>query len=292
MAKEFSPFEIDFDRCRLDLVEFQSLLDEFRHGVLKERGHVLAFFRDHINLAALVGHVDRNIGHVDRIAYEFDFFGDYAADLAVGDTGARQYCFVEFENAAPDGIFKKAGKKATPEWSSRFDHGYSQIIDWFWKLHDLAQTHSGRARFGHVNSFNDFGLLVIGWSDTLAPVERERLDWRRSRVVVDSRKVHCMTYDELDEDLDFQLKRYAPAALVDSLSPDVAGPNPPRKLSRRHLPRKFGRKSGRRPSGWAAEGSEPPAASDESAPSGGEVRPDGGEAPHPGGGPPTAAPEF
>ncbi len=149
MAKAFSPIEIDFERCRADLVAFGSLLERFRSEELKEREYILEFFRMHRNLAALVGCVDRNIGHVDRIAYEFDFFGDYAADLAIGDSRKREYCFVEFENAAADSIFKKVGKKATLEWSNRFDHGYSQIIDWFWKLHDLARTDTGQARFGH-----------------------------------------------------------------------------------------------------------------------------------------------
>jgi hypothetical protein len=235
MTKEFARIEIDFNRCRDDLVAFKSLLDEFDSGTLGER-RILAFFREHQNLAALVGHVDRNIGRVDRLAYEFDLFGDYAADLVVGDSSKREYCFVEFEAAAPDSIFKKVGKKTTLEWSPRFDHGYSQLIDWLWKLHDMATTDSGRARFGHLNSFNYYGLLVVGRSKGLSPLEQERLNWRRRRVVVDSRMIHCMTFDELHEDLSFQLDRYGPAALADvEESPRKgrgAGPVPPAESGR------------------------------------------------------------
>ena len=243
MAKGFTQVGIDFDQCRLDLVEFKSLLDQFRHGTLKEREHVVKFFRDHQNLAALIGYVDRKVGRVDRIAYEFDFFGDYTADLAVGDSKRGEYCFVEFEEAGPNSIFKKAGKKATLEWSDRFDHGYSQIIDWFWKLHDLARTNAGQARFGHPESFDYYGLLVIGRSDGFADFEKDRFEWRRKRVVVDSRTVHCMTFDELYDDLEFQLERYAPAALVDSGRARLTGPGRGRSLPKK----KFGWKPGSRP---------------------------------------------
>jgi hypothetical protein len=33
------------------------------------------------------------------------------------------------EDGRRDSIFKRAGTKANPEWSSRFDHGFSQIVD-------------------------------------------------------------------------------------------------------------------------------------------------------------------
>jgi hypothetical protein len=163
----------------------------------------------------MIGHIAPEIANVDRIAYEFDFFGDYAADLALGDSRKHEYCFVELENAAHDSIFRRVGRKSTLEWSPRFDHGYSQIIDWFWKLHDMARTTTGRARFGDASSFNYYGLLVIGRSRGLAPMELDRLDWRRKKVLVDSKHVYCMTYDELLEDLAFKLEKYGPAAVAD-----------------------------------------------------------------------------
>jgi antiviral defense system Shedu protein SduA len=155
------------------------------------------------------------IVNVDRIAYEFDFFGDYAADLAVSDSKRRAYCFIEFENAAPDSIFVKAGKKSSLEWAKRFDKGYSQIIDWFWKLDDLAHTGTAQARFDNATSFDYHGLLVVGRSQGLQPLERARLNWRRTKVIVDSRHVHCLTFDEFYEDLAFKLEKYGAAAIAD-----------------------------------------------------------------------------
>src|SRR5713226_4122613 len=84
--KHFEPFEIDFDRCRVELAALKELLDQFEAGTLKERKHVLSFFSKNRHVAALIGHLAPDIASVDRLAFEFDFFGDYAADLAVGDS--------------------------------------------------------------------------------------------------------------------------------------------------------------------------------------------------------------
>jgi Domain of unknown function (DUF4263) len=213
--KHFEPFDIDFDRCRVELAAFKELLDEFEAGILEERRHILSFFSRNRHVSALIGHLAPDIANVDRLAFEFDFFGDYAADLALGDSKKKEYCFVEFENAAPDSIFRKVGDKQTLEWAPRFDHGYSQIIDWFWKLHDMARTDTGRARFAHAESFNYYGLLVVGRSKGLGPLELERLNWRRKKVLVDSRHIFCMTFDELYEDLSFKLEKYGLAGVVD-----------------------------------------------------------------------------
>jgi hypothetical protein len=174
--KHFDVFQIDFDQCRLELSALKGLLAQFEAATLREREDVLRFFRDHRHVAALAGHLMPTIFHVDRLAYEFDFFGDYAADLAVGDSKRGAYCFIEFENAAPDSIFVKAGKKSGLEWARRFDNGYSQIIDWFWKLHDRVKSETARARFDDRASIDDYGVLVIGRSAGLQPLERAR-DW-------------------------------------------------------------------------------------------------------------------
>ncbi len=173
--KHFDAFRIDFDKCRSELGALKDLLKKFEATTLQERKHVLDFFRKNRHIAALAGHFMPSIVNVDRLAYEFDFFGDYAADLAVGDSKRGAYCFIEFENAAPDSIFVKAGKKSSLEWAKRFDKGYSQIIDWFWKLHEMAHTgrlkHASRMRprstitacssLGGVKAYNH--LNAQGW---------------------------------------------------------------------------------------------------------------------------------
>jgi Domain of unknown function (DUF4263) len=80
------------------------------------------------------------IANLDRIATEFDILGDHTADVAVGDSQSHQYCFIEFEDAATDSVFRKKGNKSTLEWSDRFDHGSSQIIDWLLWLENQRNT--------------------------------------------------------------------------------------------------------------------------------------------------------
>lgn len=207
--KEFDRIFIDYDQCRNQLSEFKALLDEHGAGELKER-RILSFFRENRHLAALVGQLASRIVTVDLIAYEFDLFGDFAADLALGDSRKGEYCFVEFENAGPDSIFKRVGAKSTKEWAPRFDHGYSQIIDWFWKLYDIDRSDTLHARFPREPTFDYQGVLVVGRTGGLSEFERKRLEWRRKRVMIDSRFIKCMTYDELHDDLRFQLEKAAP----------------------------------------------------------------------------------
>ena len=93
--------------------------------------------------------VSFNTINPDRIAFEFDVFGDHKADLAVGDSRRHQYCFIEFEDAAETSVLKKASK-VTPEWSPRSDHGTNQIIDWiYWLDNQRARprTYPGSARY-------------------------------------------------------------------------------------------------------------------------------------------------
>ena len=109
--KTFDSFSIDFNKCRIELVALLNLLEKFESRALKERSDVLDFFQKNRHIAALAGHFMPSIVNVDRIAYEFDFFGDYVADLAVGDSRRGAYCFIEFENAAHKQHLRKSWKE-------------------------------------------------------------------------------------------------------------------------------------------------------------------------------------
>jgi hypothetical protein len=77
------------------------------------------------------------------------------------------------------------------------------------------QARSAQARFDDAKTFDYYGVLVIGRSIRLKPLERDRLDWRRQRVIVDSRHVHCLTFDEFYDDFAFKLEKYSHAAAAD-----------------------------------------------------------------------------
>ena len=201
----FDNFSLSKKRAEEELGQFQQPLDTHSDTPLREREHVLPFFQNHRHVAALIGSCNSRIARVDRMAFEFDIFGDHKADHAVGDSQNHQYCFVEFEDATETSIFKKSAK-ATPEWSPRFDHGFSQIIDWILWLDNQRGTVPYTSRFD-APSIQFVAVLVIGRDRFLEkPLHRERLVWRSEQVVVASRKVNCITYDQLSRELSRRLK--------------------------------------------------------------------------------------
>jgi len=124
----------------------------------------------------------------DRIAWEYDIFGDFACDLVIGDWARREYCFVEFEDARSNSIFTRRSSKATREWGRRFEHGYSQIIDWYHKL-DTRPVPDLLSRFGHPEIRYE-AVLVIGRQRHLNEGEQQRLRWRSEKVAVNNKKNH------------------------------------------------------------------------------------------------------
>lgn len=206
--KAFEPFTLDLSAVRAELDELHELL---KSPELSERKDILPFFRRRKHLSAFLGSYNPKVLRFDRLAFEFDIFGDFVSDLAVGDSVTQQYCFVEFEDASRESIFQRRGRKETPEWASRFERGYSQIIDWFHVLDDLERTGQFKRRFGSEH-ISYVAVLAIGRSAHLDDACRQRLRWRYERVVVNSRHVSCITFDELYEDLSLKLQLITSAA--------------------------------------------------------------------------------
>ena len=91
--------------------------------------------------------------------------------------------------------------------------GYGQVIDWFYKLRAMTDTPDMEARFGK-RAIRCTGVLVIGRDQHMDAGERMRFDWRREHVVIDSKHIVCVTYDQLADDLMFRLDQYAMVAGV------------------------------------------------------------------------------
>ncbi|SPP92647.1 Shedu anti-phage system protein SduA domain-containing protein [Bradyrhizobium vignae] len=207
--KTFASHTFSFDDCAVQLDTFDGLL---RSKVeLSERDDILPFFKKNTQLASFISTYVPDIANPDRIAIEYDIFGDFACDLAIGDSTSKSYLLVEFEDAKPNSLFITAGKKATPEWAPRLEHGLSQVLDWFWKLGDMEKSDDYENRFGarHV-SFN--GLVVVGRDQQLEAREKIRLKWRQDHTVVHSKKVSVVTFDQLARDLRYRLSRYSQIA--------------------------------------------------------------------------------
>ncbi len=198
---DFQPHVFDWAACRQQVQELKALLEssaDLGEAVFQD------FFEPRLHLQALIGRYNSMLDLPDRRAWQYPIFGDFRCDFAIGDWTRKAYTFVEFEDARPNSLFVKQGKKATRAWSSRFDGGYSQIIDWFYKLQVMTDTPDMEARFGK-RSIRYTGVLIIGRDQHLQAGERLRLDWRQDHVVVNSKHVLCVTYDQLLEDLLFRL---------------------------------------------------------------------------------------
>ena len=202
--KGLDSFNLDIKKCLFELEEFEKLL--LNNKELKESKDILPFFKQRLHLSAFIGFYVPQIIRFNQIKHEFTFFGDFRADLAVGDSVNNTYCFIEFEDATEDSIFVEKGR-STSDWSPRFEHGFSQIIDWFWKIDDFNNTSEFRSIFGSEN-IEFCGILVIGRDDFLSDLETARLKWRLNKVLVDSRKVICRTFDQLARDTRNRLSRY------------------------------------------------------------------------------------
>jgi hypothetical protein len=188
---------------------------------LSERTDILPFFKAHPNLASLIGSFHAGAFPATVLKPELGLFGDYACDLAVGDHATGQFCFIEFENATADSLFKPAGAKGTPDWSPRLEHGLSQITDWFYLLAGNQHTPQFRSFF-HTDLADYSGLLVIGRDGFLTEDLRHRLRWRSQNTMVAGKHVWIVTFDELLAIIQVR---------VDLITAPAASPKPTRRKS-------------------------------------------------------------
>ena len=192
--KQCEPFAYNFEAYERELSEYQTLLSDKTE--LKEREDILPFFTSRPHLASQIATIHSSIVSTEKIAYEFDVFGDFKCDLAVGEPETHSYCFIEFEDATKDSLFVSRGKKYKSEFSPRLEHGFSQVVDWFYKLENLQNTLDMNERFGSYQIHYE-GLLIIGRDQFVSDAEMKRLKWRVNNTVINSKHIYCYTYDQL-----------------------------------------------------------------------------------------------
>jgi hypothetical protein len=200
---DFQAHTLDVAACLQQPQELKALLDSSA-DLAEAAFH--DFFEPRMHLRALVGLYNPALTSPDRVAWQYPIFGGFRCDFAIGDWARKAYTFVEYEDARPNSLFVKQGKRAVRAWSSRFDSGFSQVIDWFYQLQVMTDTPDMEARFGK-RSIRYTGELIIGRDQHLQAGERLRLEWRRDHVVVNSKHIVCVTYDQLLEDLLFRLDK-------------------------------------------------------------------------------------
>jgi len=204
LAQQFVRTKLDPKQCRVEIDELGALLAS--KSELSEQNDILPFFKGRQQLAAFISSYARNVGPATQLCFDYEFFGDYAADLVLGDKAYRQFCVIEFEDAGLQSIFKPSQNGKTRVWSPRFEHGFSQIIDWYTMLDDLKKSQRFNRDFGdgHIR-FS--AMLIIGRDAVLTDrYDQFRLDWRTDKVSVDSNNVICATFDQLHSHMDQHLR--------------------------------------------------------------------------------------
>jgi hypothetical protein len=224
MASVIEAITFDPMTFRKELKAFEKLLKS--KPSLSERADILPFFKKRKHLTAYIGTLYLNIAVATEVCFEFDITGNFKADVLLGSKMANQFCIVEFEPGEQHAIFKKQNRK-NPEWSYRFEHAFSQIVDWFWALEDEKDSKDFRATFGD-GEIAFASLLVIGRTASLDDAKKRRMAWRTKKVLIDSSKVICITFDDLYAALKEKYEFYASAAAIETST--TAPGLPPRSI--------------------------------------------------------------
>lgn len=145
------------------------------------------------NIICSIHNLCTSVHENNKYAFEFPIYGDYSCDCLITDSNSKQYCFIEFEDAKEKSIFERNGKKATLDWAKRFEHGFSQLVDWFWKMDCCKSDPSFILQYGINPEF--IGLLIIGRTSYLSSIEEHRVKWRQHNISIGGKLIHIFTYD-------------------------------------------------------------------------------------------------
>ena len=189
----FAPYVRDPAARQRELHEFERLLQA--GTALGERADILPFFRQNRHLAACLGYANNNLASPDLSGVEQELLG-FRCDIAIGDSRRSQFTLAELEDASEKSIFRpRTLTRAFPHWSNRFEAGFSQLVDWAWRI--------GQERQPSVTLQPIFGtpdprihyLLVIGRDRWLDAAGSARLDWPYRNNGIQGQLMTVWTYD-------------------------------------------------------------------------------------------------
>jgi len=193
-TKRLRQFDPDRESAVKELEEYRVFLSS--KEAFTERDELLDFFQKHKQLIALLGCL-HEVRLINRIGWEFDIFGAYKADFVSGDSRRCSYCFIEFQDATRNSIFR--GERANGIWAHSFEEGFGQIIDWAYELVDNEGREEFDNRFEAKKIVSTF-VVVVGRTCFLNKADYKRFDWRRRHITLGGYQIKCLTFDELFEE--------------------------------------------------------------------------------------------
>src|SRR5438876_609212 len=116
MATVLETIAFDPTKFEQELKEFEALLTS--NAELSEMGDIQPFFKKSKHLTAYMGTFALNIAVATEVCFEYEFFGDFRADILLGSKKEKEFCVVEFEDGEQHTIFKRQPKRKNPEWST------------------------------------------------------------------------------------------------------------------------------------------------------------------------------
>jgi hypothetical protein len=192
--KTFRPIGLDVGTLASDLDDLEAFLSAKTHR--KERAEIAPFFKERIDLCAALSLTNSAVEAPNRVATELDLFGDFACDVASGDSEANAYTLVEFEDAQEYSVFSRLETgKTMKRWSPRFEHGFSQLVDWAWRMSaESSSSDAFRRIFGNSHPTVHL-LLVVGRDADLTKDDLDRLRWRANHTSLGAFRMSCFTFD-------------------------------------------------------------------------------------------------
>jgi hypothetical protein len=189
------PYTRDLRALRREVEAFGALLQA--GNPLGEAKDILPFVRRSRHLAAAFGFANRMLALPTLLAIERPLLGSFRCDVVVGNAAARQFTLVELEDARENSLFEPVTGRDYPRWSSRFERGFSQLVDWAWRIdHERQPSATLEAAFGTADPQIHY-LLVIGRDRWIGPAGRARLDWRQRHNGISRERTTVWTYDDL-----------------------------------------------------------------------------------------------
>lgn len=190
--RTFVPIGLDLAVLTQELDELDAFLARYR----TERDEIAPFFKARHHLSASLSLTNSAVEVPNRVAFELDLFGDFACDVAAGDSDANAYTLVEFEDAQRFSIFTRleAGK-TMKRWSSRFEHGFSQLVDWAWRMSAEGTSSAAFRRIFGDGEPTIHLLLVVGRDSDLTRDDLARLRWRAHHTSLGAFRMSCFTFD-------------------------------------------------------------------------------------------------
>jgi Domain of unknown function (DUF4263) len=190
----FEPISLDPQILSKELGELAKFLALNRQ--LKERAQVLPFFKKRKQLCAAISMTNGDVVSPDKVATDLRLF-EFICDAAGGDSKTNAYTLIEFEPASEGSVLTKPKRpgQTKREWSPRFEHGFSQLVDWAWRLTIEGSSSSFYRKIFGKNNANIRLLLIAGREADLDDDDSARVQWRAREVHLGAFQMQFYTFD-------------------------------------------------------------------------------------------------